>query len=305
LYSKNPVPLKIRAVENGLVILENGEEIGRAQIIQPPDWYDQTVEGYPITSVLTQHNDQLTGSVYEWCSLFNTGEACRFCVIDRSQSRPELKNIKRKAELIMKALEVVPREAYRGVNLNGGMTFSEGRGLELLVPVVEDIRKKLGDVPIAVEITPPQDLEWIEKFAEAGGESLMMNLETWDDSIRRDLLPGKDKYCPKESYFKAFEKAVEVLGQGKVSTCFVVGTEPVESLKEGLKAVIDYGVVPSPLAGRNFEQFTDYPFKAFADWKDLIEIFRFSRAEMAKKGLTSTDEAGCVACGMCDIIGDI
>lgn len=304
LYSKVPVPLKVRTTGNGLVILENDEEIGRAEILAPPDWYDQTVEGYPITSILTQHNDQVVGSVYEWCSLFNTGEQCKFCVIDRSQKRPELRNIKRKSKLILKALDQIPRDSYQGIGLNGGMTFTDARGLEQMIPLLEGIRERLGQTAVAVEMTPPQNLDWINKFADAGGESLMMNLETWDDQIRDRLIPGKAKYCPKESYFRAFKRALEVLGRGKVSTCFVFGTEPEESLKEGICRVVEYDVVPSPLCGRYFEDIADYPFQPKANWREFLEVFQFARNEMAKRGLISADSAGCVACGACDIIGD-
>ena len=247
----------------------------------------------------------MVGSVYEWCSLFNTGEQCRFCVIDRSQKDPRLRNIKEKSRLILEALRRIPAGSYRGIGLNGGMTLRGGRGHEVMTPDEKRIRDLLGDtVPIAVEMTPPQDLDEIERFAQAGGDSLMMNLETWDEDIRKDLIPGKSKYCPRDSYLRAFEKAVEVLGKGKVSTCFVMGTEPVDSLKEGVKTVIDYDVIPSPLAGRCFEQFPDYPFLPDTNWRDIMEVFRFTKREMAKKGLASTDEAGCIACGMCDIIGD-
>lgn len=304
LYVKRSTSLKICAAESGLVILENGEEVGRAEFLQPPEWYNQKVDGYPITSILTQHGDQLAGAVYEWCCLFNTGEQCKFCVMDRSQSNADLKNVQRKAGLLMEALKKIPREAYRGIILNGGMTFAEGRGLEVIIPVVRQIREQMGGIPIAVEITPPKDLTVIEEFAEAGGESLMMNLEVWDDEVRRKIIPGKTKYCPKEDYLRAFEKAVAILGKGKVSTCFVVGTEAKESLKDGITTAVSYDVIPSPVAGRYFEQFIDYPFNPNADWRELLEIFQFVREQMAKKGLLSRDKAGCVACGMCDIIGD-
>jgi len=304
LYSKIPVALKIRVTENGLVILENGEEIGSAEILSPPDWYKESVDGYPITSILTQHNNQVMGSVYEWCSLFNTGEQCKFCVIDKSQKNKDLRSVKRKSELILQALEKIPREAYRGLGFNGGMTFSESRGLEQMIPLIKQIRNRIGDIPIAVEMTPPLDLDCIDKFADSGGESLMMNLEIWDDQLREKFIPGKAKYCSKDSYFKAFERALEVLGEGKVSTCFVVGSESQESLKQGIKNVADYGVIPSPLAGRYFENIADYAFEAGVDWKEFLEIFRFTREQMAKNGLISSDSAGCIACGACDIIGD-
>lgn len=304
LYSKTPVPLKVRTDGNGLVILENDTEIGRAEILRPPEWYSETVEGYPITSIVTQHGDQIVGSVYEGCCLFNTGEQCKFCVIDKSQTRPELRSVKKKSELILKALEVIPREAYRGLGLNGGMTFTDGRGMENMIPLMEKIRDKFGQIPLAVEMTPPKNLDWIQRFADAGGESLMMNLETWDDDIRRKLIPGKSKYCPKQAYLDAFEKALQVLGEGKVSTCFVVGSEPIPSLKDGIKKVVEYGVIPSPISGRYFEEFADYPFQPNANWKEFLDVFIFARNEMFKAGIIPNGCAGHIACGMCDIIGD-
>lgn len=302
LYSKRSVSIKVSVEDDKLVFFDGGEELGRAQVLRAPDWYNETVQGYPITSILTQHNDQLGGCAYEWCCLFDTGEQCKFCVMDRSQKKSELRDVKRKAELLLEAMSVIPRDAYRGIVLNGGMSFMKARGLEKVTPLIMDIRKKLNiNTPIAMEITPPSDLDWIDKFADAGGDSLMMNLEIWDDSIRKELIPGKDKYCPKDSYFRAFERALEVLGKGKVSTCFVVGTEPKESLIKGIQKVIEYDVVPSPLCGRYFEEFVDYPFTPNANWREFLEIFISAREEMAKRGLVSTDEAGCIACGMCDI----
>jgi biotin synthase-related radical SAM superfamily protein len=296
--------LKIRATNEGLQILENDTLIAEGRVLPVPEWYNKEIDGYPITSIITQHNTQLAGSVYEWCSLFETGEQCQFCVINRSQRISALRNVVRKASLIMKAMEMVPRGTYQGVTLNGGMTFEPGRGLEVMLPVIKEMRARFPETDIGVEITPPEDPAYIEEFAEAGGNSLMMNLEMWDEARREALIPGKNKYCPRDQYLRAFEKAVEVLGKGKVSTCFVVGTESMNTLQEGIQTVVDYNVVPSPLAGRTFEQIPGYPFINTANWKEFLEIFSFSRQAMQKAGLVSTDKAGCVACGMCDIIGD-
>ena len=131
--------------------------------------------------------------------------------------------------------------------------------------ILQRIREALGNIPIGVEITPPQDPAFIGQYSEA---------------------------------------AVKILGKGKVSTCFVVGTEPMDSLKQGIEKVVDFDVIPSPLAGRYFEQFTDYPFDPRVNWKDFLEIFRFTREQMLQRGLMSSDKAGCISCGMCDVIGD-
>jgi hypothetical protein len=84
----------------------------------------------------------------------------------------------------------------------------------------------------------------------------------------------------------------------------VVGTEPFESLQEGIRKVISLGVVPSPLAGRYFEDGPGYPFVPDVDWRDFLATVRFARDEAAGQGMRVLDMAGCVACGMCDLVKD-
>ena len=288
----------------GVLIEERGVIVAKADVLQAPEWYNQEAGGFPITRILTAHNRQLATSVYEDCSLFKTGQECRFCVINRSLTDKPPELVLKSPELILAALRRIPVEEYGGLTINGGMTFSPARGIELISPVVEAIRSAYPQLPIAVEITPPSDLMWVDRIVAAGVSSLMMNLETWDMGLRRKLLPGKDIYCARDQYLSALGRAIELLGAGKASTCFVVGTEPLESLKAGISEVVSRGIIPSPLAGRYFEDIPDYPFVPDVNWKDFLGLIRFTAGEMLKKGLLSTDKVGCVACGMCDLTRD-
>lgn len=216
-----------------------------------------------------------------------------------AQKDPRL--IRKDPTLFVAALSQIPVSEYGGLTLNGGMTFHIGRGLEVIEPVIRAVYQKFPSLPIAVEITPPADMEWIDRAVDAGLSSLMMNLECWDEEIRKRLIPGKNQACPKSQYFGAFERALKRLGPGRVSTCFVVGTEPMESLKEGIRQVVRQGVIPSPIAGRDFEDIPGYSFSARADWQEFIEVLRFSAEELRRQNVMTSDLAGCVACGMCDM----
>ncbi|MEW5997123.1 MAG: radical SAM protein [Candidatus Micrarchaeota archaeon] len=306
-YERRETPLTVLKEPNrelGVLISENGNPIASAEVLMPPAWYNEEVEGFPITRIFTAHNRQLATAVYEDCALFYTGEQCRFCAINRSLSDKDPKLVRKSGDLLVAALDKIPVRDYGGITLNGGMTLTPARGMEVLAPVVERIRKSYPEIPIAVEITPPQGLDWIDWLAASGASSLMMNLETWDSVLRSKLLPGKDGYCPREQYLYAFERALKVFGPGKISTCFVVGTEPMESLREGISKVVSMGVVPSPLAGRYFEDIPDYPFVPDVDWKDFLDIVLYAASEMRKAGKSIADKAGCVACGMCDLVRD-
>ncbi len=305
IYHSRPTVLTaVHQADNRIAIQLASLTLTTATVLPAPDWYDRQVLGFPITQILTAHNRQLAGSIYEDCTLFSHGTQCTFCVINRSLPNRDPRLIRKKPELIIAALERIPLDQYGGLTLNGGMTLHAGRGMELMVPVVTVIAKRFPQLPIAIEITPPEDLRWINRLAEAGAASLMMNLECWAPTIRRSTLPGKDNLCPRTQYLDAFQRGVEVFGRGRVSSCFVVGTEPIDSLKEGIDTAISYGVIPSPLAGRTFEDIPGYPFAAQADWAEFLSVLHYTADQMRRAGMTSTDRAGCVACRMCDLIGD-
>lgn len=294
-----------RGMDGPVRLMLDGKAVAQGEILPAPDWYGQQVDGFAITQILTAHNRQLAGSVYEDCVLFGLGKQCEFCVINQSVASKAPQLVNKSGRLILSAIGQIPTDEYAGLTLNGGMTLAPGRGMEKLVPVVSEISRRYPNLPIGIEMTPPADLEWIDRIVDAGASAVMMNLETWDAGRRAKAIPGKDQYCPRGSYLAAFERAVKRLGAGRVSTCFVVGTEPIESLLEGIRTVIGLGVVPSPLAGRYFEDISNYPFAPNVKWPEFLQVVQYAYEEARMAGLRALDKAGCVACGMCDIIKDV
>ena len=309
-YFQRDVAIKISrdmANPNGILIERDGVTVASGEVLEVPEWYVEKVDGIDITRILTAHNHQLAGAVYEYCDLFKTGEECKFCVMNRSATKQRSQLTIKDGDLFVQALKTIDmyNYTYGGLTLNGGMTFHEARGIELMVPVIKKIHEAFPQLPIAVEITPPENLKWISRLKDAGCSSLMMNLECWDEDIRQQIIPGKAKYCTKQMYLRAFKRALNTFGKGRVTTCFVVGTEPMESLKKGIQEVIKQGVIPSPLAGRYFEDVENYPFIPDVHWRDFLWVLEFAGAKLAESRIRSRDKAGCVACGMCDLIRDM
>ena len=306
-YQKREVDLKITSDSTrdlGILIKQDGKILCRAEVLQAPSWYSEKVGEFAISQILTAHNRQLAAAVYENCALFAQGTQCTFCVMNHSLTIKAPALVKKSGGLILATLEKIPVKQYGGLTLNGGMTLRSGRGMEIIEPVVRAVHEIYPKLHISVEITPPEDLDWIDCLVDAGVASLMMNLECWDIKIRDQLIPGKNLYCSRDMYLRAFERALDKLGPGRVSTCFVVGTEPVISLKEGIEEVIKRRVIPSPLAGRYFEDIPDYSFVPKVDWREFLDVLNFTALLLRRNGIYSTDKAGCVACGMCDLIKD-
>lgn len=305
IYKDYVVPINIRLDGERVIFTEKGIEIGHGILMRPPSWYGRFLsDSTPIERVLVHHGKQVTTAVYEDCALFNAGTACEFCVMRFSTADRKLRL--KKAEQIIEALSLVDESTQAsGIVISGGMTFHPARGMEILVPVVYEIKASFPNMPIAIEITPPTDLSWVTKLKGAGCDSLMMNLECWDLASRQRYIPGKNEACPRDLYLRAFAYGVQVFGQGKISTCFICGTEPLESLKAGIKAAVACGVVPSLLSGRHFEDVPNYNFTPRMSWQDFLTAHEFLKAELQQSGIKSSDKTGCVSCGMCDMLQDV
>jgi len=298
----NEVQLSFKEVHSGNLIQKH---VGAATILSAPTWYEEFVDSFRITQIITAHNRQLASAVFEGCALFGRGDACPFCVINYSLSDKDPRLVLKSPNLYLKALKRIPVHEYDGLALNGGLTLKPSRGIELIEPVVRAVHERYPNLPIAVEITPPTDMAWIDRLQKAGAASLMMNLETWDLHKRAYGIPGKNELCPRDQYIEAFKRGIKAFGPGKISTCFVVGTEGYDTLLEGIREVTRMGVIPSPLAGRYFEDVPNYPFKSSVYWEDFLRMIEYTGDQMAKYNIRSTDRAGCVACGMCDLIRDL
>ncbi len=302
IYGLVSRPISLSLHEDSLIhFSENGKIIGSGLLLPTPEWYGQTLrDGTPIERVFVAHGEEVAASVYEDCALFNTGNACQFCVMRFSTDKKELR-LKKETQ-ILEALSLIPEKQRQKVLLNGGMTFHPGRGMEILSPVVAAIRGRFGNAAgVAVEITPPTDLSWLHMLKGSGCNSLMMNLEAWDETARKKYIPGKDEACPRDLYLQAFEKALQIFGEGKISSCFVCGLEPLNTLKQGIEIITKLGVVVNPIAGRFFEDVPNYSFRASYGWKDFLAITDFARECMLRNNVVSTDQAGCAECGMCDM----
>ena len=71
-----------------------------------------------------------------------------------------------------------------------------------------------------------------------------MNTEVFSPELFQKYCPGKTKTLGQKNLFKALEKAVAILGPGRVYSILVGGLEPFDSLSKGLNFLADIGVTP-------------------------------------------------------------
>lgn len=107
----------------------------------------------------------------------------------------------------------------------------------------DQVTRKSTEGIVAV-ITPPHDLNRLDKLKLAGVAIVVFNLEVGNE-------PWFSKYCPGKSalgrdfFIERLKHAATVFGRGKAWTNFVLGLEPVDELLTLCEELAGYGIVSS------------------------------------------------------------
>ncbi len=131
----------------------------------------------------------------------------------------------------------------RNVVLTTGTPPSDDRGATILCETVEAIKTRT-ELPIQAQCEPPADFHWFHRLREAGVASSGMHLQAWNESVRREIMPGKAEVAV-AFYLEAFAAAVAVFGRGQVSTYLLAGLgDSAEELLNAAQRLIELGVYP-------------------------------------------------------------
>ena len=129
---------------------------------------------------------------------------------------------------------------------------------------------------------PNISLEFIDKIFEIGIGMVSFNLEIWDKELFSKYCPGKQHYFGRQHYIDLIEYCVKKHGIGSVKTNFVLGLEPLNSIKDGIEEMAKIGCYssgtifyPTPGAELN-ENFQEKNVEYY------IEIYKYIN-EMAEK----------------------
>ena len=135
------------------------------------------------------------------------------------------------------------------------------RGLANLIQAAKLIHAR-ANIPMMIESEPLLDhvlLKSLLMEAKANGVmSISINIECFDRTLSRDIMPAKGK-IPFGEYMKNWEIALDIFGQNEVSTVAIAGVgEDDTSIIKGVEAAAAMGVITflvphSPAIGAVFE----------------------------------------------------
>ena len=192
-------------------------------------------------------------------------------------------------------------DGAKDVTLTTGSPNRADRGAPYMARCAAAIRDAAG-LPVQVQIEPPDDFGWFAELKDSGTEALGIHLETFDPDVLARVAPGKAAQgIP--YYLSSWEAAVDVFGQGQVSTYFILGLgETKETVLAGCKAAIERGVYPfvvplRPAPGSILA--TGMPPSP----EYMMDVYETVAPLLAEAGMMSQESrAGCVRCQACSAL---
>lgn len=273
------------------------------QLVARPRFYDlTTAEGVPYEQIARLHGaDVLATTVVQTCIRYIEDQRCRFCTIEESLRSGATVAAKTPAQLAEVAQAAVRLDGIRQMVMTTGTTTGPDRGARYLVRCVKAVLEAVPGLPIQVQIEPPRDLSVLTDLRRAGTTAIGIHVESLDDEVRRQWMPGKGS-VPMAEYEAAWDEAVWVFGRNRVSTYVLVGLgEDPDELVTGAKGLIERGVYPfvvpfRPMAGTlaRRDGIGAPPAELVRDVTERVATL------LRNAGMIGADQmAGCAACGAC------
>lgn len=292
-------PYVLRAEDDGYAIFRDGERQADATTQQRPRFYDlRTSEGIPYWKIGLLHLDSFASTVVQTCTYWGNADQCKFCGIELSLAAERTIVKKSPAQLAEVAAAAKELDGAVDVTLTTGSSKGLDRGARYVARCGNTVKDATG-LPVEVQFEPPVRLDVIDEVGDLGIDSVGIHVESFDPEVLAHVAPGKAR-TGIESYFGAWERAVEVFGEGQVSTYVILGMgEDPQLTVAGCRRAIDMGVFPfvvpiRPVAGSLMEDVSPPP-REYAE-----RIYHQVASYMSERGMDTTQpKAGCARCQAC------
>jgi len=136
----------------------------------------------------------------------------------------------------------IDHEQFRHILIGGGSADPSSDD-NRIIPVIRYIRSKT-DKPIYLMSLPPNDIDYIDKYVEAGADEFAFNIELFDRKLALEYMPGKGKISLTE-YISKLERAAQLTKHpGDARTMLMAGLEHVENTLSAVKCLVSKGIQP-------------------------------------------------------------
>lgn len=234
------------------VLLYKNEEVCPVSFLPGTDFFGQrTRSGLPfLGNAVLQGCDWVAFQCLWPCEYAVAGKACQFCfsggqseaLARRGGKQPSVPAPEDVAEIISYA---VANCGVNSVQLTGGSTFLSEVEAGYVTDILETVDRAALAGEVLLYITPPDDRAVIDRYFTLGASRIACSLEVWDDALAAEITPGKREFTTKARHIDALTYIAEKHGPGKAFSNFIIGLEPLSSLREGAALLAERGIIPS------------------------------------------------------------
>lgn len=290
----------------GSGVYRDGHRLAGVSQSRRPRFYDlATADGVPYSKIALLHLDSLASTVVQTCNYWNTADQCGFCGIGLSLDSGATIVKKTPEQLAEVAVAARDLDGAVDVTLTTGSSNAPDRGARYVARCGRAVKDASG-LPVEIQFEPPRDLAILDEvYAMGGADAVGIHIETFDPDVLAEVAPGKAR-TGVETYFRTWERAVELWGRNRVSTYVILGMgEDPELTVEGCRRAVDMGVYPfvvplRPVAG-SLMQDSRPPSGEYS-----AGIYNRVAAHMTERGMSADDAvAGCARCQACSAINAV
>jgi radical SAM protein (TIGR04043 family) len=298
-------PYVLKAEDDGQGIYRDGVKLASVAGRHRPRFYDLTTDdGVPYWKIALLHLDSLASTVLQTCNYWGNADQCKFCGIGLSLDAGRTIAKKTPAQLAEVAVAARDLDGAVDATLTTGSTRAPDRGARYVAQCGNAV-KEVSGLPVEVQFEPPHDLAVLDEVAGLGIDAVGIHVESFDPTVLAHVAPGKFR-TGIETYFRTWERAVQLFGEGRVSTYVILGMgeDPELTIRECRRAV-EMGVYPfvvplRPVAGSLMEDIPPPP----AQYTE--RVYRKVAGYLADRGLgAETAVAGCARCQACSGLGSV
>jgi radical SAM protein (TIGR04043 family)/putative N-acetyltransferase (TIGR04045 family) len=296
-------PFTLEETRSGYRLLKNGKPVSSVKVVPEPGFYSKSTEdGIPYRQIALLHGkDCLATTVLQKCVHWKNAEKCSFCATQSSLSKGQTIAKKTPLQLARVARAARDMDGVTHMVLTSGTGDPPGSEIAYLAQCARAIKAE-AQIPIQVQIAPPEDLGLIDELKDAGVESIGIHIESFDADILSKIAPAKAK-IGLNHYEKAWKKAVQLFGVNQVSSFIIAGLgETITSIAWGSEFLADLGVYPfvvplRPIPGSRLEN-------AKPPHPDIMKQLYNAVAKILQTKGIATDKilAGCARCGACSAL---
>jgi radical SAM protein (TIGR04043 family) len=298
-------PYVLKAEDDGYAIFRGDERLAAASAQRRPRFYDlNTADGIPYWKIGLLHLDSFASTVVQTCAYWGKADQCRFCGIGVSLDSARTIVKKTPEQLAEVAAAAKELDGAVDATLTTGSSNGVDRGARYVARCGHAVKEATG-LPVEVQFEPPVNLDVIDEVHSLGIDSVGIHVESFDPTVLAHVAPAKAR-TGIDQYFRAWERAVALFGEGQVSTYVILGMgEDPELTVAGCQRAIDIGVFPfvvpiRPVAGSLMADVVP-PGQEYTE-----RIYRKVAAYMNARGMnTSTPKAGCARCQACSALGSV